>query len=162
MKQRIKTTLLYLLEPKSIILGFALFNFILVWIQARNLAASGIACVVCPWYHPWSYTNEPTRMLIAALFLWLGRAWSYVIVFALGGYMFAYFVYLFIVSGASLLQEWRYLQKYEPYIIGSFDSQYILALIISGFAAFYLVRDILRRNALRRTASNNSFNRSAS
>ena len=84
------------------------------------------------------------------------------IAFALGIYMFAYFVYLFVRSGVTLIQEWRYLQKYEPYIIGSFDSQYVLALIISGFAAFYLVRDILRRTAFRRTASNNSFNRSAS
>ena len=162
MNQRIKTTLISLLEPKSIIVGFALFNFILIWIQARSLDMSGIACVVCPWYDPWSYTNEPTRLLIAALSLWLNRAWSYVIAFALGGYMVAHFVYLFIMSGASLLQEWRYLQKYEPYIVGSFDSQYILALIISGFAAYYLARDIMRRNASRRTASNNSFNRSAS
>src|SRR5436305_2887812 len=101
MNQRIKTTLLYLLEPKSIILGFALFNFILIWIQARSLAMSGIACVVCPWYDPWSYINEPSSLLIASFFLWLGRTWSYVIAFAWGSYMSGYFVYLFTVSGAT-------------------------------------------------------------
>lgn len=107
----------------------------------------GIACLVCPWYDPWSYTNEPTRLLIAASSLWLSRAWSYVIALALGGYMFGYFVYLFAVSDATLLKEWRYLQKYEPYIVGSFDSQYILALIISSFAAFYLAQNVLRKEA---------------
>jgi hypothetical protein len=161
MKQRIKTTLIYLLAPKSIIFGFALFNFILIWIQARNLAMSGIACYIYPWYHPWTYTNEPTRLLVAALFLRLGRVWSYVIAFALGSYMFAYFVYLFIVSGVTVLQEWNSLRNSETYLVSSFDSQYILALIISCFAAFYLMRDILRRTALRGTASNNSFNASA-
>jgi hypothetical protein len=157
MTQRIKTALISLLEPKSIIFGFALFNFILIWTQARSLAMSGIACVVCPWYHPWSYTNEPTRLLVAASCLWLSRAWSYVIAFALSGYMVAYLVYLFDVSGTTLLHEWRYLQRHEPYIVGSFHSQYILALIVSSFAAFYLVRDILRKNAPRRTAAKRSF-----
>lgn len=80
------------------------------------------------------------------------------IAFALGGYMFAYFVYLFAVSGVTLLQELRYLQKYEPYIVGSFDSQYILALIISSFAVYYPVRDILRKNSSRRTAADSLFN----
>jgi hypothetical protein len=153
--QRTKTIQISLLEPKSIVFGFVLFNFILIWIQARSLATGGIACVLCPWYHPWSYTNEPTRLLIAASLLWLSRTWSYAVAFALGGYIFAYAVYLFDVSGVTLLQEWRSLQTFHPYIVGSWDSQYILGLIVSSLAAFYLVLELLRKNASRGTAAHN-------
>lgn len=161
MNRPFKTTLVHLLEPRSIIFGLALFNFILIWVEARELATSGIACVVCPWYHPWSYDNEPTRLLIAASSLLLKRTWSNLVAFAVGGYMISYYIYLFEMSGVTLLQEWRYMQKYEPYIVGSFDSQYILALIVSILAGFYLMRDGLRRSRSRRTAANNPMNPTA-
>jgi hypothetical protein len=47
-----------------------------------------------------------------------------------------------------------------PYIVGSWDSQYLFALIILCCSIFYLTRSILRRNALRRAAYNNSLDRS--
>ena len=34
---------------------------------------SGVVGMVSPWYHPWSYFNEPTRLLLAAACLWLGK-----------------------------------------------------------------------------------------
>jgi len=71
MKPLLKKTFVALLDPRSIILGFALFNFILVWLWARQ--ERGFACVVCPWYHQWSYLNEPTILLVAALFLRMKR-----------------------------------------------------------------------------------------
>src|SRR5688572_17339777 len=116
MKQPYRTWLISVLSPKPLIFALALFNFILIWIQARNLAMSEIACVVCPWYHPWSYANEPTRLLIAACSLCLSKGWSYVVTIAITGHMVAYFAYQIGISGITLQQEWAYLQKYEPYI----------------------------------------------
>jgi hypothetical protein len=153
MKKRLRNSLLQLLEPKTIILGFALFNVILIWIEARRLATGGIACVVCPWYDPWSYTNEPSILLIAAAFLWLSRKWSYLLALGLSGYLWVYATRLFLISGGSLKQEWAYLQEFEPYLVGSWDSQFILAFVISCFSAFYLARAV-RKEVSRRSAAN--------
>ncbi len=150
MNRRFKRTLVTLLEPRPIIFGFALFNFILIWIQARNLAISGIACVVCPWYHPWSYGNEPTLLLVAAVLLILKRFSSNAGALTLCSYLLACVLYLFRITNGALVQEWRYLRRFTPYVVGSWHSQYVFALIILCFATFYLARDILPTNGLRR------------
>jgi hypothetical protein len=100
-------------------------------------------------------------LLIAATVLRLSKVWAYVVTLTLTGYMIGRFVYLVLVSNVTLLQEWKYLRKYEPYIVGSWDSQYLFGLVIFCFAGFYLVHDIYRTNALRRTADNNSLQVSA-
>lgn len=112
----------------------------------------GIACVACPWYYPWSYTNEPTCLLIAASLLWLSRSWSYVVAGVLSGYVVAQLVYVFTVIDMTPLQDLRRLLNPRVNILTEWESQHILALIIFNFAAFYLVRHIYRKNASRSTA----------
>jgi hypothetical protein len=154
MKSTLRTWLVAVLSPKPLIFAFALFNFILIWTEARNLAMSGIACVVCPWYHPWSYSNEPTRLLVAACSLCVSRGWSYAVALALTGYMIALFAYQVAISGVTLRQEWAYLQRYEPYLVGSADSQYIFAVIAFCFAIFYLARGTLGTRLRGHAAAN--------
>jgi hypothetical protein len=161
MNRRLKAILFYLVDVRSIILAFAVFNFILVW---RWDAQITFACVVCPWYHPWSYTNEPTILLVAALSLRANRWWGNAIAFVLAGYLIGSFVYLLSRIEdpvAGLRGDWRLIRKFYPYIVGSWDSQYLFALIILCCSIFYLARAILRRNSLRRTADNNSLQVSA-
>jgi hypothetical protein len=139
-----------LLDPRSIILGFALFNFILVWLWARHLALSGIACVMCPWYDEWSYLNEPSILLAAALFLRLNRWWGNIVALILSSYLIGYFVYLLSRMSdplEGLRNDWRIIRSDYPYFVGSWDSQYLFALIILCCSIFYLARTILRRNA---------------
>ncbi len=150
MKNSLRKGLISVLGLKPLILAYALFNFILIWIEARNLALSGIACVICPWYDPWSYINEPTRLLVAACSLQLSRGWSYAVTIALTGHMIAHFGYQIAISGVTWQQEWAYLQKYEPYIVGSADSQYIFAFVIFCSAIFYLVKVCQGRGAANR------------
>jgi hypothetical protein len=161
MNQRLKVILFQLVDLRSIILAFALFNFILIWTEDRNIG--GIACVVCPWYHPWSYLNEPTILLVAALFLRLNRWWGNTTAFVLAGYLIGSFVHLLSRIDdpiAGLRGDWRLIRRYYPCIVDSWDSQYLFALIILCCSIFYLARAILRRNALRRAADNNSLDRS--
>jgi hypothetical protein len=163
MNERLKTILLYLLDARSIILGFAVFNFSLIWVWDGQIT---FACVACPWFHPWSYSNEPTILLVAALFLRINRWWGYTIAVALSGYIIGYAVYLFSIvddAVAGLRADWKIIRMFYPYIVGSWDSQYLFALVILCCSTSYLARDILRRTALRRTAlrrtaNNNSFN----
>jgi len=146
MRQSARKTLNSLIEPRSILFGLAVFNFMLIWVEARNQAMSGIVGVVSPWYYPWSYVNEPTRLLLAAAFLLLAKLWSNIAAVVLAGYMVAYFVYLVIVSNVTLAQEWRYLRQFEPYLVGSFDSQYVFALILFSFGVYYSWRQLSYRN----------------
>ena len=153
MNKRLKIILLYLVDIRSIILVIAVFNFILIWMWDRNIG--GTACVVCPWFHPWTYSNEPTVLLVAAVFLRVNRWWGNTISFALAGYLVGSFLYLLLRMEdpvAGLRGDWRLIRMDYPYFVGSWDSQYLLALIILCCSNFYLARAILRRHALHRTA----------
>jgi hypothetical protein len=130
MNRRLKAILFYLVDVRSIILAFAVFNFILVW---RWDAQITFACVVCPWYHPWSYLNEPTILLVAALFLRFNQWWGNTTAFVLAGYLIGSFIYLLWRIEdpvAGLRGDWRLIRMHYPYIVGSWDSQYLFALII--------------------------------
>jgi hypothetical protein len=146
--QRIKTVARWLFNPRSISLGFAVFNFILIWLKANEIATSGIACIVCPWYYPWSYLNEPSFLLLATIFLRLNRAWAYSVALLLSGYVVGNAVYLFVAFDSTLAQEWRYLQKFEPYFVGSWHSQIVFGAVVLFCSIWYLARAILRRNSL--------------
>ena len=148
MPQRVKSILRFVFDPRSLVFAFALFNFILIWTEARNLGNSGIACVVCPWYHPWSWFNEPTLLLVAALFVRLNRTWCYIVALILSGYLVSYSVRLFLQTEGTLSQEWAYLRKFYPYIVGSWHSQYLFALVTFCCSGFYLARGTLRREAV--------------
>ena len=159
MNRKLKAILFYLLDVRSTILAFAVFNFILIWRWDADIT---FACFMCAWYHPWSYLNEPSILLVAALFLRANRWWGNLVAFILNSYLIGYFAYLLSHTNAvaALRADWRIIRMLYPYIVGSWDSQYLFALIVLCCSTFYLTRDILRRNAIRRTADNNSLDRS--
>jgi hypothetical protein len=151
MNQRLKTALVYLVDIRSIILFFALFNFVLIW---RWDASITFACVACPWFHPWSYLNDPTLLLAASIFVRLNRWWGSMIALVLAAMVIGYVVHLFSLGDgvmAGLRADWKIIRMLYPYFVGSWDSQFVFALIILCFSAFCLSRDILRRNAVPRS-----------
>ena len=139
MNHRLKATLLFLVDPRSMIFAFAVFNIILIWKEAWWLAHSGIACVACPWYDPWSWFNEPSLLLVAAFFLRLNKLWSWVIALILSGYLLGYFIFLLLRFGgimAGLRADWRAIRMFYPYFIGSWDSQCLLRLSFYAVPAY--------------------------
>jgi hypothetical protein len=130
------------LPVRAVIFGLAVSNFALVWTLDQRMG--GIAALVYPWYHPWSYFNEPSRLLVAASLLTIGRAWGDLAAVSLSAYMVIRFIYLFAMWNDSW--HWSFLSKYEPYFVGSYESQYLLALVILCAGVFYLMAEILRRN----------------
>ena len=131
------------LQIRSMVFGVAVFNFALVWTLDKQMG--GIGALVDPWYHPWSYLNEPSRLLVAALFLLPGRAWGYLASVGITGYLIIRFAYLFATWNGPWLQEWVFLRKYEPYLVGSYESQFLIGLIVLCSAIFCLTRNILLR-----------------
>jgi hypothetical protein len=167
MNRRLKTSLLFVVDPRSLILAFAVFNFVHVWRLASNACCCG---VVNPWFCSWNYTNEPTRytnepttLLVAALFLRANRWWGNIVSLVLSGYLLGYFLHILIViypPWDALRTSWQLMRHDYPYIVRSWESQYMLALVIFCVSAFFLIRGILRWNALRRAADNKSLDRS--
>lgn len=147
MKLQLRTTLISLFEPRSIILFLALLNFVHIWNQAQSM--SGIACFVCPWYIPWTFTNEPTLLLLAAIFLRFGKPFASALACILSGYVIANYVYLFSTVNITLLEHLQYLQKNAREILVLWDTQHLFATLIFGFTLFYLICDGLRKGALK-------------
>jgi hypothetical protein len=162
MNPRLKTVLFYILNTRSIILAFGVFNFILIRKLDWDITTT---CAACPWYHSWNYLNEPSLLLAAGLFLWVGRWWGNVSTLLLSGYVLGYVIWVYasypdgIVAGLRL--DWTHLRRHYPYFVGSWESQYVFALFVFSCAAFYLARTILERNPSRPTADNNSLQVSA-
>jgi hypothetical protein len=159
MNRGLKTALFFVLDLRSLILAFAVFNFVHVWLLSSNSCCCG---VVNPWFCSWNYVNEPTLSFAGAVFLRINRIWANCVSCVLSGYLLGYFVWLFASYPAGLRvafhYEWLSL-KHQPFI-DSWDSQYLLALIIVCCSVIYLARAILRWNALRRTADNKSLDAS--
>ena len=82
-------------------------------------------------------------MLVAASLLAMGKAWSDLAAVSLSSYMVSHFIYLFGIWNGSW--QWPFLSKYEQYLVGSYESQYLLALVILSVGVFYLLAGTLRR-----------------
>ena len=144
MEHAAKLSLRNWLQLKGFTFGLAVFNFVLLW--NLDVRMRGIGTLVDPWYHPWSYFNEPTQLLLASTLLLTGRIWSYLAAIGISGYIVIRFVYLLAVWDGSWFQERSYLGQYfGRYFFGSFESQVLFALIVLVVGLYYLARVVLRR-----------------
>jgi hypothetical protein len=153
MNRRLKKVLLFLVDPRSLILALAVFNLVHVWVLCSH--ASGGA-MVPPWYFPWGYFNEPTLLLAAAVFLRINRIWSNCVSCVLSGYLLGYFVRLFAIypEGIRVALHYEWISLKQGPFIDSWDSQYLFAFIIFCCSIFYLAQTTLRRVTLNRTTDN--------
>jgi hypothetical protein len=157
MRESLKTTLHDWFQVKVIVFGLALFNFELIWTLVQSMG--NIAALVDPWFRPWSYWNEPSRLLLAAFLLLVGRSWSYLAAIGLTGYMVLRFAYLFAIWDGPWVLEWTYLGTHQLYFVGSYESQILLATIILSVGLYYLGRDYLRPTVVESAAANTRLER---
>ena len=148
MKQKIKSLIIY--SPKIILFCFALYNFASLWFEASR----GPSGLVSPWYKDWSYYNEPSLLLYAAIFLLFKNRFSNLISSVLSGSVIAYGVYL--ISRFSgwlewfkwLPKHWKFIRELEFDILKEWEIQLILATFIFGFSIFYFIREKSRGRLL--------------
>ena len=149
MKEKAKTILFALLTPKTIILGLALYDFIVVWMEVRKWGG-GLMCYLCPWFYPWSFTNEPTRLLVAACGLCLSMRWSYLAAIGLSGFILfqgiSFSASLF--HDGMLIESWRGMWQYHSNLMLSLHAQYVLASMIFVYAVVCFSKSIFRSNSL--------------
>ena len=145
MKEKAKTVLPALLTPKTIVLGLAFCNFIVIWMAARRWESSGLICYLCPWYYPWSFTNEPTRLLLAACGLCLSMKWSYLAAIGLSGFTLSEgaSLYSYLWHDGLLLENWFWVEKLDSH------AQYLLAGIIFVHAVLCFSKSVCERGSAR-------------
>ncbi|HET9712337.1 MAG TPA: hypothetical protein VFP64_10665 [Pyrinomonadaceae bacterium] len=129
----------YLVELRSILLAFAIFDFITIWMMASKIR---FTCTVGPWYHPWNYLIGPTILLVSSLFLCANRWWSNTIALLASGSFIGYFVYILLIGDpvTSLPNTWRINGIYYPDLV---IVQYLFALTVFCYSALSLKRNFL-------------------
>jgi hypothetical protein len=140
MNQRIKSTLNYL--PKFIIFGLALLNFL--YIDQHSPFRNTGGAISFPHYSPWYWTSDIINIfliLAAAVFLLVGKRWSYLTAAAFSGYIFATGLFQVFFRNMGLLERWEGIQKYERNIFLTIELQWLLSGIVFSVAAFYSIRD---------------------
>lgn len=122
----------------------------------------GITCTACPWYFPWYWVNEPSQLLIAAIFLRLSRFFGSVIALLITGHLLGNAGDYLAVQPDSFHYHWLFLRTAtsEPFHALSWYGQYLFALFIFGCSISYQTRTILRRIMFGRSADNKSLDRS--
>ena len=146
MREKAKTVLLALLSPKTLILGVAVYNCIVVWMASGS---PGI-CWYCPWYWRWSFTNEPSRLIVAACCLRLGMRWGSLAAIGLSGFTLLQGISLYasVEGGWKLLRSFSELWTDNPML--SLHTQYLLASVILVYAVTCFIRSVSQRSTLYR------------
>lgn len=151
MKQ-IKTILSYFFQPKVIVFALALYNFISLWFAYIRVA--GYGALAPPWYADWSFTNEPSILLLAASFLFINKFWTYLSSAVLSGFVIIKGAYLINKFGwiewtEFLSKQWQTRNELETEILKTWEIQLVLAVIIFSTAIFYLIRKAILKKTLR-------------
>src|SRR5688572_24166093 len=96
-----RTALRKSFNPKPILFGIAVFNFVLIAHQSQYRVG---VCFYSSWYSPWSFFNQPTLLLLAAVALLFSRKWTYVIALGLPGYVIGSLFYSLWLYNPSVAQ----------------------------------------------------------
>lgn len=147
MKNRIKTILLALLEPKSILLGVALFYFILIWMHARRIADDNGLYTGYVWYDTWIVNNETTLLLLASAALWFSRKWSYPVAIGLSLLILVQGIPFYLDQDRGLLRhrEFAWAHGLNPFL--QQDVQYLLSGIVLVYACICFGNSLQRGNS---------------
>lgn len=152
MRRKVRTTLIYILQPQTIIFFIALFNFIWFFSKSRFVVEFGSTsisfCYICAWYYEWSLTNLPSLSLLAAVCMLFARRKGYIAACLISGYQIIEGInWLSSVSGflGGLSQRIEVIsESNSTYPVRDLlDVQYLLALIIFVTALIYLARSII-------------------
>ena len=141
MERRGNTILRYLVDLRSILLAFAIFDFIVIWFMSAEIR---LTCIVRPWYPSSNYLIGPTILLVSALFLSANRWWGNTVALLTSGCFIGYFVHVLLIDDRviALRYDWALFWLNHLYLVGS---QYLFALIVFCYSAFSLKKNFLSR-----------------
>lgn len=138
MERRNGPILRYLVDLRSILLAFAIFDFVVIWMMASEIQ---FTCIVSRRFQTWSYLTGPTILLVSCLFLSANRWWGNTVALLASGGFIGYFVYVLLVDPVMAFRShWELTQIHYAYFVGF---HYLFAVIVFCYAAFSLKRNFL-------------------
>ena len=135
MEQRARVILRYLVDLRSILLAFAVFNFTTTWMMDRETRM----CTIGP-YPTWSsYLIEPTILLSSSLFLSTNRRWGNMVALLVSGYMLVAYVRVSLINNdpVTALSDWTHSDVLHQ------SKQFLFALIFFCYSALSLTKNFL-------------------
>jgi hypothetical protein len=139
MERRASAILRYLVDLRSILLAFAIFDFVVEWTMTAKIGRP--MCIVSPWYYPWDYLIGPTILLVSSLFLSANRWWGNALALLVSGSFIGCFAYILLIDDAHGI-SWNLMRIYYPYLAGF---QYLFAMIVFCYSALSLKKSFLSR-----------------
>lgn len=138
MEQRASAILRYLVDRRSILLAFAIFNFTTTWMTAG--ISRDRMCTLGPYPTWWSYLIEPTILLIASLFLSTNRRWGNAVALLVSGYLLVAYIRLRLnYNPLTSLEDWTHSEVLH------LNKQLFFALIVFSYSTFSLTKNFLSR-----------------
>jgi hypothetical protein len=128
----------YLIDLRSVLLGFAIFNFTITWMMDLERRT----CTIGPYPTRGSYLIEPTILLMSSLFLTLNRRWGSTVALLVSGYLFSCFLRILLINNdpVTVLRDWTHSDVLH------LSRQFLFALIVFCYSALSLTKNFLSRN----------------
>jgi hypothetical protein len=150
MKSPFRQKINFLLEPKAIIFGLALFYYVTNYMIEAELFSKIGPLEVFP--RPW--ISSPFKLLLASLALWLSRSWTYFIAMLISGdviYSHGYQMLATcsfinnqpIISQSTLSCWWHITVLQSPKLF----AQMVIAVLIFSYATVSLLSFIFYRHS---------------
>ncbi|HKU73086.1 MAG TPA: hypothetical protein VJR02_04165 [Pyrinomonadaceae bacterium] len=134
----------YLVDVRSVLLGWAIFNFITAYMMYSKVS---FLCGMCLGYSALDYLREPVILLVAAIFLRTNRWWGNTIALLASGCIIGYFAYVLLISNnpaLALMVDCRLTRPGYVNILSALTSYYPFAVIVFSFSAVSLRRNLFK------------------
>jgi len=126
------TILRYLVDLRSILLGFAIFNLTTAWTMDLEIRM----CTVGPYPTRLAYLIEPTILLISSLFVRTNRRWGNAVALLISGSLLSCYVRFLLINNdpARALINWTYSDVLH------LSRQFLFALIVFCYSALSIMK----------------------
>ena len=138
MERRASTIQRYLVDLRSILLAFAIFNVTSTWVMHAEIQRT---CTLGPYPSRASYLIEPTILLITSLFLGANRRWGNTIALLISGCLLVAYVRFLLINTdpVTALEYWTHSEVLH------LSRQILFALIVFSYSALSLKKNFLSR-----------------
>lgn len=137
MKRRANIILGYLVDPRSILLGFAIFNLSTAWLMDREIRM----CTLGPYPTRLASLIEPAILLISSLFLSMNRRWGNAVALLISGCLSVAYVRFLLINNdpVTALEYWTHSEVLH------LSRQILFALIVFSYSALSFKKNFLSR-----------------
>lgn len=137
MERRASAILRYLVDVRSILLAFAIFNLTTAWLLEREMRM----CTLGPYPTQLAYLIEPTILLISSVFLSINRRWGNAVALLISGCLLVAYVRFLLINNDPLtaLEYWTHSEVLH------LSRQILFAPIVFSYSALSLKKNFLSR-----------------